>query len=116
MGDDRRTDEGKRRCGQGKKHRRWKKNADDKKADKANGSILEEDGKTTTAEPTKAKDDAGKGKSTGDGKKNADKEKKEEKANGSILEEDGTTTTAEPTKAKDDAGKGKSTGDEKKNA
>merc|ERR1712226_1588575 len=56
------------------------------------------------------------GESTGDGKKDADKEKKEEKANGSILEEDGKTTTAKPTKAKDDAGKGKSTGDGKKNA
>merc|ERR1712087_940553 len=87
-----------------------KKNADEKKADTAKGSFLEEDDKTTTAEPTKAKDDAGKGKSTGDEKNNADK-KAEKK---SILEEDDKTTTAEPTKAKDDAGKGKSTGDTKK--
>merc|ERR1712173_539270 len=68
------------------------------------------DDKTTTAEPTKAKDDSGKGKSTGKKDAETDKEKKAEKAKGSILEEDGKTTTAEPTKAKDDSGKGKSTG------
>merc|ERR1712087_633766 len=82
-----------------------KKNADEKKADTAKGSFLEEDDKTTTAEPTKAKDDAGKGKSTGDEKNNADK--KADTAKKSILEEDDKTTPAEPTKAKDDAGKGK---------
>merc|ERR1711979_166316 len=83
-------------------------------AEKAKGSILEEDGKTTTAEPTKAKDDSGMGKSTGKKDAETDKEKKAEKAKGCILEEDGKTTTAEPTKAKDDSGKGKSTGDEEK--
>merc|ERR1712050_738271 len=95
-----------------------KKDTDD--ATKAKGSLLEEDGKTTTAEPTKAKDIAGKGKSTGDEKKDKTDANKE-KAKGSILEKDDKTTTAVPTKAAtkdakkgDDAGKGKSTGDEKK--
>merc|ERR1711979_108594 len=92
----------------------------DANEEKAKGSILEEDGKTTTAEPTKAKDTAGKGKSTGDEKKNKTDANKE-KAKGSILEKDDKTTTAVPTKAAtkdakkgDDACKGESTGDEEK--
>merc|ERR1711979_98597 len=104
-----------------------KSTGDEKKEDtddatKAKASLLEEDGKTTTAEPTKAKDTAGKGKSTGDEEKeDNNKDANKEKAKGSILEKDDKTTTAVPTKAAtkdakkgDDAGKGKSTGDEKK--
>merc|ERR1712232_718007 len=91
-----------------------KSTGDTTKADKKEkGSILEEDGKTTTAKPAakdakeaKEGDDAGKGTSTGD--KKADK-KEADSSKGSVLEEDDTTTAKEG----DDAGKGKGTGDKK---
>merc|ERR1712232_1312573 len=98
-----------------------KSTGDTTKADKKEkGSILEEDGKTTTAKPAakdakeaKEGDDAGKGTSTGD--KKADK-KEADSSKGSVLEEDDTTTAkpaAKDTKEGDDAGKGKGTGDKK---